>query len=71
MHLAFAFKGGRVLYSFNAGDFCRIHLEWSLVNRPHAGILVGCQQRYSIGEQMRRIVRIRAELSLRENAEWY
>lgn len=62
-HLAFAFQSERVLYSFNAADFCRIHFEWSVASRPHAGIIIGCQQRYSVGEQMRRIVRIRAARS--------
>lgn len=62
-HLMFARESGRVLYSFNAADFCRIHFEWSAANRPHAGMIVGCQQRYSVGEQMRRILRPRAELS--------
>lgn len=27
-HMAFASGSGRVLYTFNAVDFCRIHTEW-------------------------------------------
>ena len=60
-HLTFAFENDRVLYSFNAADFCRIHLEWSATSRPYAGIIISCQQRYSVGEQMRRILRIGAQ----------
>lgn len=61
-HLTFAFESGRVLYSFNVADFYRIHSEWSVANRPHAGIIIGRQQRYSVGEQMRRILLVRAEV---------
>jgi len=32
-HLTFAFENDRVLYSFNAADFCRIHLEWSAASK--------------------------------------
>ncbi len=57
-HLEFATARGRVLYSFNTGDFCRIHTEYIVSNKSHAGIILGQQQRYSVGEQMRRLMRI-------------
>ena len=57
-HLTHATSSGRVLYSFNVGDYCQIHSEWLAVERAHAGIIVASQQRFSIGEQMRRLLRI-------------
>jgi len=57
-HLDFATAQGRVLYSFNVGDFCRIHTECIVSNKSHAGIILAPQQRYSVGEQMRRLMRI-------------
>jgi Domain of unknown function (DUF5615) len=57
-HLAYATQLGRVLYSFNVGDYCQLHSEWLISRQPHAGIVVASQQKFSIGEQMRRLLRI-------------
>jgi hypothetical protein len=57
VHLQFATKSGRVLYTFNQADFPRIHGEWLAAGHSHAGIVVA-QQRHSIGEQLRRLNRI-------------
>jgi hypothetical protein len=57
-HLDFATAQGRVLYSFNIGDYCGIHTECIVSNKSHSGIILAPQQRYSIGEQMRRLTRI-------------
>jgi menaquinone-dependent protoporphyrinogen IX oxidase len=62
-HLAYATSIGRVLYSFNVGDYCQLHGEWLSANQPHAGIIVASQQRFSIGEQMRRLLRLTNTLS--------
>jgi len=51
-HLTFATEQGRAIYTFNIGDFCRLHAR-----RPtHSGIIVAQQQRFSVGEQMRRLL---------------
>ena len=54
---------GRVIYSFNVGDFCRLHAEFIDQGRAHAGIIVARQQHFPIGEQLRRLLRITATLS--------
>lgn len=54
-HLALAVSQGRVLYSFNGHDFYRIHSQWIAAGRDHAGIILAKQQRYSVGEQIRRL----------------
>lgn len=58
-HLAFAAREGRVLYSFNVGDYCRLHTQV----RFRAGLVVALQQRYTVGDQMRRLLRLAAAKS--------
>jgi mRNA degradation ribonuclease J1/J2 len=48
---------GRVFFTFNVGDFCRLHGQFSAAERNHAGIIVSSQD-YSIGEQMRRVLKL-------------
>jgi hypothetical protein len=56
--LNWAFTQGRVLYTYNVSDFCRLHAEFLRQGRPHAGIIIGDQQTTSIGEELRRLTRI-------------
>jgi hypothetical protein len=56
--LTFAAENGWVLYTFNEADFCRLHGTWLARERHHAGIIIAPQQRFSIGEQLRRLLRI-------------
>ena len=56
--LLWARQAGRVIYTFNAKHFCRLHREFLAAGRDHAGIIVGSQQRLSIGEQLRRLLRM-------------
>ena len=53
-HLALAAREGRVLYSFNVADYCRLHKQ----GPSHAGLVLAQQQRYSVGEQLRRLLRV-------------
>ena len=61
--LIFAFENNRVIYTFNAQDFYRLHSLWLEEEKNHAGIIIAPQQRYSIGEQMRGILRLIAAKS--------
>ncbi len=54
---------GRVLYSFNVADFYQLHTDFLTQGKSHAGIILVQQQRYSVGEQMRRLLRLIATLS--------
>jgi len=58
--LAFATEHGCVLYTHNISDFCRLHKEWTRTGREHAGMILVPQQRFSVGEQLRRILQISA-----------
>jgi hypothetical protein len=71
--LAFAAEHGCVLYTYNVSDFYRLHTEWISTGREHAGMILALQQKFSIGEQLRRILRIRAAtttVSMRNRVEF-
>ncbi len=71
--LEFATDHGCVLYTFNVSDFYRLHTEWVLGGREHAGMILAPQQRFSTGEQLRRILRLRAattSLCMRNRVEF-
>ena len=57
-HLSTAGTLGRVLYTYNTGDFCILHQDWISHGRHHSGIVVAVQQRYSVGEEIRRLMRL-------------
>ena len=57
-HLETASASGRALYTFNTADYCALHQRWMTQGRSHAGIIVVPQQRYSMGEELRRLMRV-------------
>src|SRR5262245_44711085 len=56
-HLDYATARGRVHYSCNIADFCRLHAQWLSEGKSHHGLVLG-QQHYSIGEQLRRLLKL-------------
>lgn len=56
--LAFATEHGCVLYTVS--DFYRLHTQWVGAGREHAGMILAPQQRFSVREQLRRILLFRA-----------
>ena len=64
--LRFAAGQELVLYSFNVSDFYALHARWLSTRRHHAGMILARQQRLSLGEQLRRILRLRAAKSADE-----
>ncbi len=61
--LIFAANSGRVIFSFNTGDFFGLHTEWQSLGRNHAGIILAQQQQVSIGDLMRRLLKLLANKS--------
>jgi hypothetical protein len=61
--LAYAVGEGRAVYTFNTRDYCRLHGEYLRQGRDHAGIIVVPRQRYSVGEQLRRLFRLMGSMS--------
>ena len=56
--LIWATVQGRVLYSSNIGDFCRLHHDFIAERKSHAGIILVSQQRYSLGVKLQGILRL-------------
>jgi hypothetical protein len=57
---------GRVVYTFNIGDFSRIHAAYQQQGKTHAGLIFARQKQYSVGEQLRRLMKLMATLSEQE-----
>jgi hypothetical protein len=57
-HLTAAAAAGRALLTYNTADYCALHQSWMSLGRSHAGIIVAPQQQYSVGEELRRIMRL-------------
>jgi len=57
-HLDYATTNGSVLFSFNVGDFYDLHTRYLSEGKSHAGIILARQQAYSVGEIMRRLLRL-------------
>jgi hypothetical protein len=64
--LAFAVQQGRAIYTFNVGDFALLHHEHLLQGIEHLGIIVIPDQRYSIGEKIRRLAALLSSVSAEE-----
>ena len=63
--LILATEQQRVLYTFNVGDFCQLHSIYMAEGRTHTGIVISSQD-YSVGEQMRRVLKLIAAKSAEE-----
>lgn len=66
--LIWAAEQGRVIYSFNIGDFYRLHGDFIAQEKSHAGILLAPQQQYSVGQQLRGLLKLAADKSVEEMA---
>ena len=55
--LAFAAAENRTIFTFNVGDFARLHREYLESGRHHSGIVVLPDQRCSVGDKIRRVAR--------------
>lgn len=64
--LSWATEKGRVLFSFNIGDFYRLHTERLQQGSSHAGIILSKQQRYGVGDQVRGVLRLISARSAEE-----
>jgi hypothetical protein len=53
----------RVIYSFNIGDFCKLHKNYVIRGKTHTGIILAPQQQYSIGRQLTGLLKLVAAYS--------
>lgn len=61
--LEFATAQGRVIYTYNVSHFHQLHTRWILEGRNHSGIILAAQSRFTIGEQLRRVLKLVATRS--------
>jgi hypothetical protein len=64
--LAYATEQGRVLCSYIVGDFCRIHRDLMSGGGEHAGLILTQQHRFTVGEHLRRLLRLAATITPEE-----
>ncbi len=56
--LIWATSMGRTVYSYNVKDFYSLHTQFLEQGRNHAGLILVQQQKYSIGELLRGVLRL-------------
>jgi hypothetical protein len=54
------------LFSFNIADLQRLHTQYLSEGKTHSGIILAAQQRYSVGERIRRVQKLIAAKSAEE-----
>jgi len=64
--LEYAARKGLAVYTFNVAHFCSLHAEYMAESKSHAGIIVVYRQRYSVGEQIRRLLKVIRTLTAEE-----
>ena len=68
VQLQYAAAQGYVIFSFNRGDFFRIHTKWLESGRHHAGIIISDQ--LGTGVVMRRLLRLIDAKSAEDMHDW-
>lgn len=64
--LAFAVEQVRAIYTLNVRDFARLHHEYRQNSTDHFGIIVIPDQRYTIGEKVRKLTSFLSRVSAEE-----
>jgi hypothetical protein len=54
--LSFAAQEQRTLWTFNIKDFYGLHGQWLAAGKRHSGIILVQQQKFGLGEMIRRTV---------------
>ncbi len=67
--LRWSTEQGRVLYSFNVADFYALHADFLQREERHAGIILAQQQRHTIGDQLRGVLKLMGGRSAEEMVE--
>ena len=62
-HLVYSTSQQRVLCTYNIGDFWSLHLSYLRSGLVHTGLVLMPQQRYGLGELLRRLWHISTVLS--------
>ncbi len=57
---------GRVVFTFNVDDFCRLHAEYQASGQEHAGVVVAHRRRFTLGQQVHGLARLSSEVPAEE-----
>lgn len=68
VQLRYATEQGRVVFTFNRGDFFGIHTDWLRRGQSHTGIIVSDQ--IDTGTILRRLLRLIDERSASDMHDW-
>ena len=71
--LEYAKSKSRVIYTFNVSDFYNLHTQYMEQGKNHSGIILIHQQQFTVGEQIRRVLRLLANKSaedMQDNIEF-
>jgi hypothetical protein len=68
VQLQYATGQGRVIFTFNRGDFFHLHTDWLSRNQHHSGIVISDQ--LGTGIVMRRLLRLIDAKSADEMHDW-
>lgn len=68
VQLRYATGQGRVIFTFNRGDFFHLHKEWLSNDKPHSGIIVSDQ--VGTGAAVRRLLRLIDAKSASDMHNW-
>lgn len=69
LHLQYATEQSRVIFTFNRGDFFRLHTEWLNNEQHHAGIIVSDQ--VGTGVVMRRLLKLIDAKQADDMLDWF
>jgi hypothetical protein len=70
-HLAYATVQGRVLFSFNRGDFAQLHKAYLASGRHHSGIIVSDQLETDvIVRRLFKLLDVRSATDMRDRLEY-
>lgn len=61
--LTYATEQGRALCSFNVAHFCRLHRDVISAGGEHSGLILSQQHRFTVGEHLRRLLRLVSTVS--------
>lgn len=63
VQLEFAKAQGQVILTYNVGDYYNLHTKYLMEGKAPAVIILAHQRRYTVGEQIRRILKLMGTVS--------
>jgi hypothetical protein len=61
--LEFSKSENRVFYTYNIADYARLHVQYIAEGKSHGGMILVHQSRFTVGEQIKRTLKLITTLS--------